>query len=182
MRTCVHFLLAVLTLSLGSAGAQEKSEPGNTNVYKVDFVIRDGSDAAARSGRRYSLLIDASGKGLFRVGQRVPYATGSFQPGLAGAGVSPLVSTQYSYADVGVNIECRLREMGGKIELHVSLDMSTLVQPDRAPPTPPNPTIGTARIEMDAMVAAGKTSQIASIDDPVTMRKLDVEATVTKLN
>ena len=37
--------------------------------------------------------------------QTHPYATGSFQPGVGTVGVSPLVSTQFNYADVGVNID-----------------------------------------------------------------------------
>ena len=42
-----------------------------------------------------------------KIGSKVPIATGSFSPGagIAAAGISPLVSTQFSYIDVGVNIE-----------------------------------------------------------------------------
>jgi general secretion pathway protein D len=43
-------------------------------------------------------------KATLRIGDRVPIATGSFQAGTVGAGsVSPLVSTQFQYLDVGVN-------------------------------------------------------------------------------
>ena len=46
-------------------------------------------------------------KATLKIGSRVPIATGSFSPGagIAAAGISPLVSTQFSYIDVGVNIE-----------------------------------------------------------------------------
>ena len=40
-----------------------------------------------------------------KIGHRIPYATGSFQPGVGTVGVSPLVSTQFNYADVGVNVD-----------------------------------------------------------------------------
>ncbi len=46
-------------------------------------------------------------KAVLKIGSKVPIATGSFSPGagIAAAGISPLVSTQFSYIDVGVNIE-----------------------------------------------------------------------------
>jgi general secretion pathway protein D len=45
-------------------------------------------------------------KATLRIGDRVPIATGSFQPGIiGGGGVSPLVSTQFKCLDVGVNID-----------------------------------------------------------------------------
>ena len=46
-------------------------------------------------------------KADLKIGSKVPIATGSFSPGagIAAAGISPLVSTQFSYIDVGVTIE-----------------------------------------------------------------------------
>src|SRR2546426_8979936 len=46
-----------------------------------------------------------------RIGDRIPIATGSFSSGIGGVaggvagGISPLVNTQYTYLDVGVNID-----------------------------------------------------------------------------
>ena len=44
-------------------------------------------------------------KSTFKVGSRIPIATGSYQTGAATALVSSLVNTQFQYQDVGVNIE-----------------------------------------------------------------------------
>src|SRR6185437_10271373 len=46
-------------------------------------------------------------KATLKIGSKVPIATGSFSPGagIAAAGISPLVSTQFSYIDVGVQID-----------------------------------------------------------------------------
>ena len=44
-------------------------------------------------------------KATFKVGSRIPIATGSYQTGAATALVSSLVNTQFQYQDVGVNIE-----------------------------------------------------------------------------
>jgi hypothetical protein len=47
---------------------------------------------------------------------------------------------------------------------------------------PHNPTVGQIRLGARALMTAGKPLQIVSMDDPVTMKRFDVEATVTKLN
>jgi len=181
MRTkAVLFLTTLLIPALPVIGQEKGADSG---VYKVEFNIHDGSDAAAKTGRRYTIMIEGNEKGVFRVGQKVPYATGSFQPGVASAGVTPLVSTQFNYAEVGVNIDCRIIEFNGKVRVKATLDLSTVVQHEKtAPQVPPMPIIGQLRIEVNALVNTGKPTLVASVDDPVTLRKFDVEATVTKLN
>lgn len=44
-------------------------------------------------------------KATLQIGQRIPVATGSFQPGIGGVGINPLVNTQFNYQPVGVNID-----------------------------------------------------------------------------
>src|SRR5208337_4859688 len=36
-------------------------------------------------------------KATLKIGDRVPVATGSFQPGIGGVGINPLVNTQFQY-------------------------------------------------------------------------------------
>lgn len=43
-------------------------------------------------------------KAVEKIGERIPVATGSFQPGIGGVGINPLVNTQFQYQSVGVNI------------------------------------------------------------------------------
>jgi hypothetical protein len=45
-----------------------------------------------------------------------------------------------------------------------------------------NPTIRQTRLDLDTTVELGKPTEVASIDDPLTSRKLQVEVTVTKAN
>src|SRR5262249_48974507 len=62
-----------------------------------------------------------------RIGSRVPIATGSFQAGV-GVGttaVNPLVNTQFTYLDVGVNVDITPhvhpnREVSMKVDIEVS--------------------------------------------------------------
>jgi len=69
-------------------------------------------------------------KASLRIGDKVPYATGSFGGGLGasvGVGVSPLVSTQFSFAEVGVNVDMVPKIHGrDEVSLHVELEISNV--------------------------------------------------------
>jgi general secretion pathway protein D len=64
-------------------------------------------------------------KASIKIGDKVPTATGSFQPGVAGVGVSPLVNTQFTFLDVGVNVDILPRvHDNNEVSLHMELDIS----------------------------------------------------------
>lgn len=59
--------------------------------------------------------VTISGDGTIRIdglraSNRVPVATGSFQPGVGGVGINPLVNTQFSYQDIGINTDLDIKE------------------------------------------------------------------------
>jgi len=66
-------------------------------------------------------------KAVLKIGDREPTASGSFQPGIGGVGINPLVNTQFTYIDVGVNVEITPRvHDNGEVSMHVDLDISTI--------------------------------------------------------
>jgi general secretion pathway protein D len=70
-------------------------------------------------------------KVTLKIGSRIPYATGSFGSTLGGTGtgVSPLVSTQFNYADVGVNIDMTPQvHSSDEVTLHIEVTVSSVQQ------------------------------------------------------
>lgn len=68
-------------------------------------------------------------KASLKIGDRQPTATGSFGSGIGGVGVgiSPLVQTQFTYIDVGVNVELLARvHDNGDVSMHIDLDISSV--------------------------------------------------------
>jgi general secretion pathway protein D len=66
-------------------------------------------------------------KAVLKIGERQPTATGSFQPGIGGVGINPLVNTQFTYIDVGVNVEITPRvHENGDVSMVVDLDISSV--------------------------------------------------------
>jgi hypothetical protein len=107
------------------------------------------------------------------VGNRVPVTTA----GTGGVGGN----VQFTYIDVGMNIECTVGENNSRLTLRGDVDISTAVMPEKGVNAAPAPTISQIRLSLDTTVAPGKPTTVASFDDPVTSRKFDVDVTITKM-
>jgi general secretion pathway protein D len=65
-------------------------------------------------------------KASLKIGDRIPYATGSFQPGVGSVGLNPLVSTQFNFLDTGVNVDITPKMHGkDEVSLHIEVDVSS---------------------------------------------------------
>ena len=66
-------------------------------------------------------------KASLRIGDKIPYASGSFQPGVGTVGLNPLVSTQFQFAEVGVNVDITPKVHGrDEVSMHVELEISNV--------------------------------------------------------
>ena len=62
-----------------------------------------------------------------RIGERIPIATGSFQPGIGGVGANALVNTQFNFEEVGVNIDILPKVHNDReISMHLSIEVSNV--------------------------------------------------------
>jgi hypothetical protein len=172
MRISTLMMAAALMSPALAVHAQDSHEG---SPYKVDFTIRDTGDAGGKTGRKYSLLVNRGQKATFKVGNRVPVVTAGT------GGNNPLVNTQFSYIDVGMNIECVVNEYGSKFAIHGDVDISTAVMPEKGMNAAPAPTISQIRLNLDTTVVPGKPTVVASFDDPVTARKFDIDLAITKM-
>jgi len=108
-------------------------------------------------------------KATLKVGERVPIATGSFQAGVGvgaagGAGlVNPLVNTQFTYIDVGVNIEVTPRvHPDGDVSMKVSVGVSEIDGTSNIGGIN-QPIIGQRTIEHDIRLKNGEASMLGGL-------------------
>jgi general secretion pathway protein D len=112
-------------------------------------------------------------KASLKIGERLPVATGSFQPGIGGVGINPLVNTQFQYIDVGVNIDITPhihsdREVSLKITMEVS---SEIGQASIGGIT--QPIIGQKKVDLgEIRLKDGETSLIGGIMDDSQTKSL----------
>ncbi len=102
-------------------------------------------------------------KATLKIGERVPVATGSFQPGIGTIGVNPLVNTQFQYLDVGVNIDITPRVHAGReVTLKIALDISA-VDSHVSIGGIDQPVIGQRKIEHEIRLKEGEVNLLGGI-------------------
>jgi general secretion pathway protein D len=104
-----------------------------------------------------------------KIGDRIPIATGSFSSGIgiggatAAGGISPLVNTQFTYLDVGVNIDITPRVHPNRdvsLKLKVEISSHTGDQPIGGIT---QPIISQRTIEHDIRLREGEASVLAGL-------------------
>jgi general secretion pathway protein D len=108
-------------------------------------------------------------KATLKIGQRVPVATGSFQAGV-GVGVTgssgvvnPLVNTQFTYIDVGVNIEVTPRvHPDGEVSMKLTVEVSSIIGTSNIGGIS-QPVISQRKIEHDIRLKEGEVSVLGGL-------------------
>ena len=102
-------------------------------------------------------------KATLKIGDRVPVATGSFQPGIGGVGINPLVNTQFQYLDVGVNIDITPRVHANReVTLKLALDISSVTGQSNIGGIS-QPIIGQRKIEHEIRLKDGEINMLGGI-------------------
>ena len=102
-------------------------------------------------------------KATLKIGERVPVATGSFQPGIGGVGINPLVNTQFQYIDVGVNIDITPRVHAGReVSLKLVLDVSAVTSYVSIGGIS-QPVIGQRKVEHEIRLKDGEVNLLGGI-------------------
>src|SRR5205814_285308 len=96
------------TNGTSSSGSINLNSLANLNATDFQVTIDSATITALFSDSNTKLIQNPQIRALdgqkasLKIGDKVPVATGSFQPGIGGVGINPLVNTQFQYLDVGV--------------------------------------------------------------------------------
>ena len=147
------------------------------NLNATDFVVTlpTATVTALYSDSNTKILQNPSvrsvdgQKASLKIGDKVPVATGSFQPGIGGVGINPLVNTQFQYLDVGVNIDITPRiHAGGEVTLKIAMDVSSVTGNSNIGGIS-QPIIGQRKIEHEIRLKDGEPSLMGGMfeDDDI---------------
>jgi len=102
-------------------------------------------------------------KSTLNIGEREPTASGSFQPGVGGVGINPLVNTQFQYIDVGVNVELTARvHSDTEVSMHMLLNITSVTGQVNLGGIN-QPIIGQRKIEHDIRMREGEAAIIGGL-------------------
>jgi general secretion pathway protein D len=157
-----------VTSSTGTTGINLNTL-GNLNATNFQVVIPSANLSAVMNNSDTKLLQNPQIRALdgqkasLKIGDRVPVATGSFQPGIGGVGINPLVNTQFQYLDVGVNIEITPHvHSNGEVTLKISMDVSAVTGQSNIGGIS-QPIIGQRKIEHEIRLRDGEANLLGGI-------------------
>src|SRR6202167_3644141 len=165
------------TAATGSNGL-ELNTLGNLNATDFQVTIPSANLSAIMSDTDTKMLQNPQVRALdnqkatLKIGERVPVATGSFQPGIGGVGINPLVNTQFQYLDVGVNIDVTPHVHADReVTLKITMEISSVVGQSSIGGIS-QPIIGQKKIEHEIRLKDGESSLIGGIFDESQTKSL----------
>jgi general secretion pathway protein D len=166
------------TTSTTSGTGLELNTLGNLNATDFQVAISSANLSAVMSDTDTKMLQNPQVRALdnqkatLKIGERVPVATGSFQPGIGGVGINPLVNTQFQYLDVGVNIDVTPHVHADReVTLKISMEISSVVSQASIGGIS-QPIIGQKKIEHEIRLRDGESSLIGGIFDDSQTKSL----------
>ena len=142
---------------------------GNLNATNFQVIIPSANLSAVMNDSDTKLIQNPQIRALdgqkasLKIGDQVPVATGSFQPGIGGVGINPLVNTQFQYLDVGVNIDITPHvHSNGEVTLKISMDVSAVTGQSNIGGIS-QPIIGQRKIEHEIRLKDGEANLLGGI-------------------
>jgi hypothetical protein len=172
-------LSLILMLLFGATGlfAQETTPPIRTSArlnekpgdfYRLDLVMRETENGKTTSTRSYTLFMRANdtNQGYVRAGNDIPMA-------------NPTPTTR-DYRGSGVDLSCMLSDIDSdSVQLRLQGSVSSVVPSEKGLEN--RPVFRTMSFSAGTPLIPGKTTMVSSIDDPSNNRRLQIDATATKL-
>ncbi|HET9401080.1 MAG TPA: hypothetical protein VFO34_09020 [Candidatus Acidoferrales bacterium] len=191
-RTLLTLAATAALLAVAPLRAQEKPAPEESKVtpLKIQVVLSEFDGTKKISTLPYVFYANADEPRdtrrptSIRFGLRVPVATGPVS-----TATNPLVNTQFTYMDVGTNIDCiAYSTSDGRYRLELSIDRSSLYSPaaDKRPEagwgvgiTGTNPIMQHFNSSYHVIVRDGQPVEATTTTDPVSGHVLVVSVTAT---
>jgi general secretion pathway protein D len=166
------------TINSGSTPGLSLNTLGNLNATDFQVTIPSANLSAVMGDSDTKMLQNPQVRALdnqkatLKIGERVPVATGSFQPGIGGVGINPLVNTQFQYLDVGVNIDVTPHvHVDREVTLKITMEISSVVGQSSIGGIS-QPIIGQKKIEHEIRLKDGESSLIGGIFDDSQTKSL----------
>src|SRR5690242_14959795 len=162
----------------GSNGSISLNTLGNLNATDFQVTIPSANLSAVMGQSDTKLIQNPQIRALdgqkasLKIGDRVPVATGSFQPGIGGVGINPLVNTQFQYLDVGVNIDITPHvHANGEVTLKILMDVSAVTGQQNIGGIS-QPIIGQRKIEHEIRLKDGEANLMGGIMEDQQTKQL----------
>jgi general secretion pathway protein D len=137
------------------------------------------TDTTTKVIQNPTIRITDGGTAKLHIGDKVPYATGSFQAGVGvgvgggGGVINPLVNTQFQFLEVGVKLDVTPRvHPDGDVSIKETVDISSVVRTENIGGVE-QPVIGENSIDNDVRLKDGESNILGGLIDQETTKILN---------
>ncbi len=148
-----------------------------THTYRVTYTVTE-SDAGKRTGvQHYAMTAVSNLRTTMKHGSKNPVMTG----GVVHGGASDGTQFEFTYLDVGLNLDATILEGAEGLQLKSKVELSSIVDSVN-PQLLKDPVVLQTVLENSARIKTGTAVVIGSLDLPDSTRHLDIEVTLDRLS
>jgi len=183
-RSSVFLSLALLACAVP---ALSQTQPAQTqqapimakplvHTYRLSYTLTI-ADAGKRIGvQHFTMTVSApTNRGSVKMGEKIPVATGSYSDAKSD------VQTQFTYLDVGININATVAEDANGISLTSKVEQSSVAPVRVTISGVSEPVIRQMVLENTSLIAPGKSVSLGTMDIPDSTNHVEIEVAVEQL-
>ena len=156
-------------LLLAQRVLNEVDRPKKT--YRLTYTITEFDQGKRIGTQHFSMVVVSGQRTTLKQGSKVPVATGTYNTSGATS------QTQFTYLDVGINIDATVNESPTGVRLRSKEEQSGIAESATIAQVE-EPVIRQSVLEGTSIVSLGKPLILGSLDVPGSTRHLDIEAVV----
>jgi hypothetical protein len=140
-------------------------------TYRLTYTFSEIDGTKPIGTQHYAMTTDPDARATLKLGTKIPLVTGEPHP------TSSQTPTQFTYIDVGLNLDTRLREFADGVQVSAKVEQSNVADKQTIANVL-EPVIRQEVLENTAVVTLGKPVMLGSLDIPGSTRHLDISLLV----
>lgn len=136
--------------------------------YRLNFTLTESEGGKKIGVQHTGMVVTAGQRTTLKNGSKVPVATGSY------SNTGNAVQTQFTYLDVGINIDATLNETSGGAQLKCKVEQSSIGE-EKVMGGVQEPIVRQSVVEGVSLLQVGKPEVVGSLDISGSTRHLDIE-------
>jgi type II secretory pathway component GspD/PulD (secretin) len=136
-------------------------------TYRLTYTLAETDDGKRVGSQHFSVIVVSGGKTTVKNGSKVPVLTGFTNQGTTTS------KTEFTYLDVGLNIDASLAESVNGVRLQTKIERSSVAE-EKAAAGADDPVIRQTVLQGTSILIPGKQVILGALDIPGSTRHLEV--------
>ena len=137
-------------------------------TYRLTYTLTESDNGKRVGVQHFAMVVVIGQQVIMKQGDKIPVLTGAFNKD------SATQQSEFTYIDVGMNIDATLDRFAGGLRLRSQVEQSSAVPPQGGS-FAQDPIIRQSRLQGTSVLTPGKPQTVGSIDIVGSTRHIDVE-------